>query len=94
MNKTKIGAGAAIAGVLACTALGLGSGIASADQAVPSSPAMTWKIDHPGRGWDGHHGHDWDGGWDGPGYWDGPQYYGACAWVPPAVSGWVPPAVC
>lgn len=92
----KIGAQTAIVGALAFTALGIGSGIANADQPTPSSPGMTWKLDNDD--WDDWDDDDWDrwrGGprWDGPGYY-GPGYYGGCAWVPPAVSMWVPPAVC
>jgi hypothetical protein len=88
----KISAEAAIAGALAFTALGMGSGIANADQSVPNTPGMTWKLDNDDD-WD-----DWDNDWRGP-RWDGPRwdsrgYYGPCVWVPPAVAVWVPPAVC
>ena len=95
MTMKKIGAQTAIVGALAFTALGLGSGVASADQLAPTSPGMTWKLDKPDRDWD-----DWDDDWNdgwrgGPRWerWDGPRY-GGCVWVPPAVSQWVPPAVC
>ncbi len=97
MNVTKIGAGSAVVGALALTALGIGSGVASAEQQAPATPSVTWKLDRPGHGdWDDWD--DWDDDWrgarwDGP-RWDGPAYYGPCVWVPPAVAGWVPPAVC
>lgn len=96
MNVKKIGAEAAIVGALAVTTLGIGSGVAGADQPIPDSPGATWSLDR-GHG-EGGEGPDWDGDWngwrDGPQYWNGPQYWGNCAWVPPAVSMWVPPAVC
>lgn len=96
MNMKKFGAEAAIAGALAFTALGIGAGVASADQPVPSSPGMTWKLDNDDD-WE-----DWDGDWN-RGNWNdwrgGPQWYappaapcGAGYWVPPAVWQWVPPA--
>jgi hypothetical protein len=91
----KIGAQAAIVGALAFTGLGIGAGVANADQPAPTSPAITWKLDRDDD-WD-----DWDDGWRGGPRWDGPGYYGPgyygngpCVWVPPAVSMWVPPAVC
>jgi hypothetical protein len=92
VNAKKIGASAALTGAMAVTALGVGAGLANAEQPVPSSPGMTWKLDRDD--WD-----DWDD-WRGPRgpRWDGPRYWGppagACVWVPPAVSMWVPPAVC
>lgn len=94
MTVKKIGAQAGIVGALAFTALGLGSGVANADQPVPTSPGMTWKLDRDDD-WDGWGG-GWDGGWRGGPGWNGPAYYwnGPCVWVPPAVSMWVPPAVC
>jgi hypothetical protein len=102
----KIGAGLTIAGALAFTALGMGAGVANADQPVPSTPGMTWKLDH---GWHGHGGGDWGGGdwggggWNGGGWngggWNGGGWNGgygapcgAGVWVPPAVWAWVPPA--
>jgi hypothetical protein len=89
MSVKKFGAEAALVGALAFTALGIGTGVANAEQPVPSTPGMTWKLDNDWDDWD-----DWDDrGWDGPRYWGGPQY-GPCVWVPPAVSMWVPPAVC
>jgi hypothetical protein len=58
INVKAIAAGAGVTVGLACTAVGLGSGVASADQPLPSTPGVTWKLDH-GQG----HGHDdWD--WD------------------------------
>ena len=91
VTMKKIGAQAGIVGALAVTALGLGSGVATADQPIPTSPGMTWKLYRDDE-WD-----DWDDGWRGGPLWDGPGYYygnGPCMWVPPAVSMWVPPAVC
>jgi opacity protein-like surface antigen len=101
----KIGAGLTIAGALAFTALGMGAGVANADQPVPSTPGMTWKLDHG----HGHGGGDWGGGdwggggWNGGGWngggWNGGGWNGgygapcgAGVWVPPAVWAWVPPA--
>jgi hypothetical protein len=94
VTMKKNGAQAAIVGALAFTALGLGSGVANADQPVPTSPGMTWKLDRDDDwdDWDDWDDREWRG-WDGP-RWDGPRYYGPCVWVPPAVSMWVPPAVC
>ncbi|OBG20837.1 hypothetical protein A5765_22290 [Mycolicibacterium celeriflavum] len=90
MIVKRIGVQAALIGALAATAVGVGSGVANAEQPVPNAPGMTWKLDK----WD-----DWDDRgrgprWDSPAYWNGPQYGGPCAWVPPAVSMWVPPAAC
>ena len=96
MNLKKIGVEAAILGAFAVTAVGIGSGVATADPAVPNSPGVAWKLDRPHHDdwdyWDGGGRGDWRGGpgWDGPGYY----YGGPCAWVPPAVAGWVPPAAC
>jgi hypothetical protein len=93
VSVKKIGVQAGLVGALAFTALGVGAGVANAEEALPSTPGVTWKLD---KDWD-----DWRG-WDNPGSgprWDGPAYYapqysGPCVWVPPAVAGWVPPAVC
>ncbi len=99
MNMKTIVTQGAIAGALGFAALGVGAGVANADQPMPSSPGMTWKLDKPHwDDWD-----DWDDdwnrgnrGWNGGQQWNGPGYYGngPCVWVPPAVSMWVPPAVC
>jgi len=95
MKMKKIGAQATIAGALAFTALGMDAGVANADQPVPSTPGMTWKLDNDDdwEDWDGDWNRDWNG-WRG-----GPQWYappaapcGAGYWVPPAVWQWVPPA--
>lgn len=88
MKLKRIAAGAAFVGTLGFTAVGM-SGVANAEQAVPNSPGMTWKLDKPR--W--HDRYDDDRGWRDA-RWDGPRYGGPCMWVPPAVSGWVPPAVC
>jgi len=94
VNIKRIGAGAAVVSALAFTAFGMGAGTAGADQTVPATPGMTWKLDHGhghGRGdWDG--GDDWNGGWNG-GWQAPPAPCGAGYWVPPAVWQWVPPAV-
>jgi hypothetical protein len=93
VNMKKMSMGVAILSALAATSVGIGTGIANADQQLPNSPGVILKLG-PGHGpkW-----HDWDH-WDGPhDGWRGPvDYYnrGACVWVPPAVSAWVPPAVC
>jgi hypothetical protein len=92
VNMKKIGAEAAILSALAFTAVGMGAGIASADQPMPSTPGMTWKLDR-GHG----HGHggdwDWDDDWSGGPAWQAPPApCGAGYWVPPAVWQWVPPA--
>jgi hypothetical protein len=94
VTMKNIGVQAAIVGALSFTALGLGSGVANADQPVPTSPGMTWKLDRDDD-WDDWDD-DWDDGWRGGPRWNGPGYYGngPCVWVPPAVSMWVPPAVC
>ena len=95
VNVNKIGAEAAIVSALAFTAVGMGAGVASADQLMPSTPGMTWKLDRGhGHGgdwnWDGD---GWDGGWRGGPGWQGPSApCGAGYWVPPAVWQWVPPA--
>jgi hypothetical protein len=91
VNAQRIGAGAAIVSALAFTAVGMGAGVASADQPLPSTPGMTWKLDRDGWDWDHD---DWDGDWDvgWNGGWRGPGPCGAGYWVPPAVWQWVPPA--
>ncbi|WP_231740308.1 hypothetical protein [Mycobacterium sp. GA-1999] len=87
----RIGMHAALIGALAVTALGVGSGVANAEQPVPNTPGMTWKLDK----WDDWDDRGWRGPrWEEPRYWNGPHYGGPCAWVPPAVSMWVPPAAC
>jgi hypothetical protein len=93
----RIGTQTAIVSVLALTAVGFGAGLANADQPLPATPGMTWKLDKPR--WNDWDHDDWDGGWRGGPRWDGPAYNGyygggPCMWVPPAVSMWVPPAVC
>ena len=85
----------AIVGALGFTALSVGAGVANADQPIPSSPGMTWKLDRDDD-WD-----DWNDGWRGGSRWNGPPAAwngppaapcGAGYWVPPAVWQWVPPA--
>ena len=94
-NLKTIATGATIAGALAFTALGVGTGVANADPASPHPAVMTSKLDGfalddwGGRGWGG-------GGGPGYGYGGGPGYGygGACAFVPPVVAVWIPPAAC
>ena len=74
ISLQKIAAGAAMAGALSLTAVGLGSGIASA---TPAMPGIPWQQDGHGHG----HGHgDWDDDGGGPGPW----------WGPPAPWGGAP----
>ena len=91
VNVKKIGTEATIIGALAATALGIASGVAGADQSIPGSPGVAWKLDRHGHDWDdwNHRGRDWRGGpeWAAP-----PAPCGAGYWVPPAVWQWVPPA--
>jgi hypothetical protein len=96
VNVKKVGCAAALVGALSVPALLTGAGVAAADESLPASPGIAWKL--------GPHDHWWGGPPGPPGpHWRGgpppppppPAYYrGACAWVPPAVSIWVPPAVC
>jgi hypothetical protein len=93
VNMKTIGAEAAIVSALAVAAVGLSAGVASADQPLPSTSGMTWKLDRGGHG----HGGDWDwddnDGWRGGPAWQAPPApCGAGYWVPPAVWQWVPPA--
>ena len=69
MNMKKIAAGAAFVGSMGFTAVGLSAGVANAEQAVPNSPGVTWKLDKP-RWHDRYDDdRDWRGArWDGPGY--------------------------
>jgi hypothetical protein len=92
VSVKKFGTEAALVGALAFTALGISTGAANAEQSVPATPGVTWKLDN---NWDdGDDNDEWRApGWDVPNYWEVPQY-GACAWVPPALSMWVPPAAC
>jgi hypothetical protein len=109
-NLKKIATDATIAGALALTALGLGTGVANADPPSPHPAVMTSKLDGfaldnwggpgwggggPGYGYGGAPGYGYGGG-PGYGYGGGPGYGygGGCAWVPPVVSVWIPPAVC
>jgi hypothetical protein len=95
VTMKRIGAEAAIVSALAFTAIGVGAGVASADQPLPSTPGMTWKLDRGGHGhgWDWDDNDDWNGGWGGGPAWYGPPAApcGAGYWVPPAVWQWVPP---
>ena len=95
MSVKKIGIQAGIVGALTFAGLGVGAGVANAEQSLPNSPGMTWKLDKDWDDWDDWDDRRWRGPrWEDPRYWNGPQYGGACVWVPPAVSAWVPPAVC
>jgi hypothetical protein len=95
VNVKRFGAGAAIVSAMAFATVGMGAGVASADQPLPSTPGMTWKLDHGhgnGRGGDWGWGDGgWNGGWNG-GWQAPPAPCGAGYWVPPAVWQWVPPA--
>jgi hypothetical protein len=65
MYLKKIVAGAAMAGTLGFTALGLGAGIAGAAPPAPTVSGIAWQQDH-----DGHWGHGGDGGdWGDRGNW-------------------------
>ena len=80
MYLKKIAAGAALAGALGFTAVGLSAGIANA---APPAPAVAgWPQDH-----DGHWGHDGDGGdWGDRGNWgDGGNWGNGGNWGP---GGW------
>jgi hypothetical protein len=95
----KIAAGAAIAGALAVTGLGLATGVANAD--TPSIALDDWGYGPygpsggPGYGWAGAPGYGPGYGYGpGNGYGPGYGYNGDCAWVPPVVSQWIPPAAC
>jgi hypothetical protein len=92
VNVKKIGVEAAIVSALGFTAVGMSSGIASADQLAPTTPGAVWKLDHGHGHWHGDRdGDDWNDGWYGGPAWQ-PAPCGAAYWVPPAVSQWVPPA--
>ena len=61
MNLKKVVAGAAIAGALGFTALGLGAGVANADPSAPGAVGIAWQQGQQDRGHgygDGDHG-DW-----------------------------------
>lgn len=87
MYLKKIAAGAAMVGALGFTAVGLGTGVASA---APPAPAVAgWQQDGHGGHWG--HGGDWDnrGGWDHRGGWGyGPSWgciigpFGHVTWCP------------
>ena len=80
-NLKTIATGATIAGALAFTALGVGTGVANADPASPHPAVMTSKLDGfalddwGGRGWGGGGGPGYGyGGGPGYGYGGGPGY--------------------
>jgi hypothetical protein len=84
MYLKNIAAGAAFAGVLGFTAVGLGAGVASA---APSAPVVAgWQLDGHGGHWGhGGDGGDWGdrGGWDNGGDWGGGGNWGyGPAWNP------------
>jgi hypothetical protein len=82
MNLKRIAAGAAIAGALGFTAVGLGAGTANA---APPAPAVAgWQQDHGG-----HWGHRGDGGdWNnGGGYWGDRGNWGPGPGWAPCVTG-------
>ena len=82
MNVKKIAAGAALAGALGFSAVGLGAGIASA---APPAPAVAgWQLDGHG----GHWGHGGDGGdWGDRGGWDNGGNWGYAPSWNPCVTG-------
>jgi hypothetical protein len=92
MHLKKIAAGAAMAGALGFTALGLGAGVAKADLSSPVVAGIPWQQDR-GHGGDWGHGdrRDWGdrGGWGyGGNYGYGPGWgcitgpFGHVTWCP------------
>jgi len=69
VDMKKIETAVAISGALGFSALGLGAGVANADQVVPKSSPIPWSQDDgDGHGWHGHgHWNDWGPGEWGPG---------------------------
>ena len=90
MNVKKIAAGAALAGALGFTAVGLGAGIANAGPPAPVVAGIPWQQDGGHGGYWGHgDGGDWgDGGrGDNRGNWG---YGGNWGYAPswnPCVTG-------
>jgi hypothetical protein len=86
MYLKKIAAGAAMAGALGFTAVGLSSGIANA---APPAPAMAgWPQDHDGHWghWGGDGGDDNGGDWGNGGNWgNGGDWGNGGNWGP---GGW------
>jgi hypothetical protein len=74
MNLKRIAAGAAMAGALGFTALGLGAGVANAAPAAPVVAGILWPQDrgHGGDYW----GHDDNRDWGGRGDWGYGGNYG------------------
>jgi hypothetical protein len=85
MNLKRIVAGAAMAGALGFTALGMGAGIANAAPPAPTVSGIAWQQDH-----DGHWGHGGDGDWGRGGGWDnrGGDWDNRGNWGPG--PGWAP----
>ena len=75
MYLKRIAAGAALAGVLGFTAVGLGEGVANA--APPAPTVAGWQLDGHGGHWGhGGDGGDWGGGDWGGGGWNGGGWNG------------------
>ena len=75
MYLERIVAGAAMAGALGVTALGLGAGIANAESPAPIVSGIAWQQDR-----DGHWGHGGDGGNWGGGDWGNRGDWGGGDW--------------
>jgi hypothetical protein len=87
MNLKRIVAGAAMAGALGFTALGLGAGIANAEPSAPVVSGIAWQ-DHNGHWGHGGDGGNWgDGNWGNGGYWDNRGYWGPGPEWNPCVTG-------
>jgi hypothetical protein len=83
MLLKRIVAGAAMAGALGVTAVGLGAGSANAELQAPTVSGIAWQQD---RG--GHWGHGGDGGyWGNGGDWDNRGYWGPGPAWNPCVTG-------
>jgi hypothetical protein len=78
MNARKILASAAIAGGLAAGALGVSTGVASADVGHGGPVPASWATDHGGWGGGGHGGGHGGPGWGPPP--PPPPYYGGGGW--------------
>ncbi|MBJ7338198.1 hypothetical protein [Mycolicibacterium sp.] len=71
MNAKRILAGMAVAGGLAAGALGVSTGVASAETGHDAPVPASWATDRGDHGgWDGDHGRggDWNRGWNNGGW--------------------------
>ena len=95
MFVTKIAAGAAMAGALAFSAVGLGAGIANAAPPTPAVAGTLWQQDRGhggdggywdhgnGRGWGDRGGYGYGGNWGyGPGWGCVTGPFGHVTWCP------------